>query len=64
MPPEQMNGKLDGWKEKEQRRQMTTLANKIERACLEEKVERSCWIINNERISFLSAYGRHLKITR
>ena len=37
MPLEQMNGKLDGWKEKERRRRMTTLANKIERACLRRK---------------------------
>ena len=36
----------------------------LERARLQEKLERSCWIINNERISLLWAYGKHLKILR
>ena len=33
-------------------------------AHLQQKLERSCWIINNERISLMWAYGRHLKIMR
>ena len=34
------------------------------RAHLQQMLERSCWIINNERISLMWAYGRHLKIMR
>ena len=41
MPLEQMNGKLDGRKEEEWRRRMTTIAK--------EKVEWSCWKTNNEK---------------
>ena len=29
----------------------------LERACLQQMLERSCWIINNERISLMWAYG-------
>ena len=36
----------------------------IERACLQQMLERSCLIINNERVSLMWAYGRHLKIMR
>ena len=36
----------------------------LERACLQQKLEWSCWIINNERISLLWAYGKRLKIMR
>ena len=36
----------------------------LERARLLEMLEWSCWIINNERISLLWAYGKHLKIMR
>lgn len=31
---------------------------------LRRSLERSCWKINNERISLLWAYGKHLKIMR
>ena len=34
----------------------------LERARLQQMLERSCWIINNERISLMWAYTRHLKI--
>ncbi len=34
----------------------------LERARLQEMLERSCWIINNERTSLLWAYGKLLKI--
>ena len=54
MPPEEMkewNG-MNGGKQD------------LERARLQEMLERSCWIINNERISLLWAYGKHLKIMR
>ena len=37
---------------------------KLKEHAYEEKVEWSCWIINNERISLLWAYGKHLKIMR
>ena len=36
----------------------------LKRALLHEMLERSCWIINNERISLLWPYGKHLKIMR
>ena len=36
----------------------------LERARLQQKLEWSCWIINDERISLTWAYGRHLKIMR
>ena len=36
----------------------------LERVCLQQMLERSCWIINNERISLMWAYGRHVKIMR
>ena len=36
----------------------------LERARLQEKLEWSCWINNNERISLLWAYGKHLKTMR
>ena len=34
----------------------------LERARLQQILEQSCWINNNERISLMWAYGRHLKI--
>ena len=36
----------------------------LERARLQEMLQWSCWIINNERISLLWAYGKHLKMMR
>ena len=54
MPPEEMkewNG-MNGGKQD------------LERARLQQMLERSCWIINNERISLIWAYGIHLKIMR
>ena len=53
-PPEEMkewNG-MDGGKQD------------LERARLQQMLERSCWIIDNERISFKWPYGKHLKIMR
>ena len=54
MPPEEMkkwNGMNEGKVD-------------LERARLQEMLERSCWIINKERISLLWAYQKHLKIMR
>ena len=34
------------------------------RARLQQMLERSCWIINNEKISLVWSYGTHLKIMR
>ena len=34
------------------------------RARLQQMLERSCWINNNERISLQWAYGEHLKTMR
>ena len=54
MPPEEMkelNG-INGGKQD------------LERARFQQMLEWSCWIINNERISLMWAYGRHLKIMR
>ena len=34
----------------------------LERVRLQQMLEQSCWIINNERISLIWAYGIDLKI--
>ena len=54
MPPEEMKewNLLNGGKQD------------LERARLLERLERIWWIINNERISLLWAYGKHLKTMR
>ena len=54
MPPEEMK-KWNG---------MSGGRQDLERARLQQMLEWSCWIINNERISLLWAYGKHLKIMR
>ena len=61
MPPEQMNGKLDGWKEKNRGEERQLSQIKLKEHAYEEKVERSCWIINNESISLMWANERHLE---
>ena len=49
MPPEQMNGKLDGWKEKNGEEEWQLSQIKLKEHAYEENVERSCWIINSEK---------------
>ena len=50
MPSEQMNGKLDGWEEKNREEEWQLSQIKLKEHAYEEKVERSCWKINNEMI--------------
>ena len=49
MPPEQINGKLDGWKEKNGEHELQLSQIKLKEHAYEEKVEQSCWKINDEK---------------
>ena len=54
MPPEQKK-EWNGLNEAKQ---------DLERAILQQMLEWSCWIINNERLSLMWTYGRHPKTMR
>ena len=59
-----MNGKLDGWKEKNGEEEWQLSQIKLKEHAYEEKVERCCWIINNEKNKLVAGLWKHLNIMR